>query len=215
VIQDAEIFEGLSFAEQESVLNRGSLRALPKGAFLFRQGEPARKLFVLESGRVRLHEIVEDGRELLVRFVRPGEVFGDRAAIPGANYGASAESDTLVRFYEWTTDATLKLLEEIPRLARNLFSIATRYLRFSRERYRMLATSPAERRIHWAIRELARSFGSHQGDATSITGQHIQQDIADLGITTIYTVNRVLREYEQRGILTRKRGHIVLSPAFR
>ena len=65
-------------------------------------------------------------------------------------------------------------------------------------------------RIHWAVTELARNFGSAQGNATAITGRALQQDIADLGVTTIYTVSRVLRGYEQRGILTWKRGRIVL-----
>jgi len=211
VIEDVEIFEGLSPLEQASVLSRASQRALPKGAFVFRQGELAGELFVLESGRVRLHEITADGRELLVRFVRLGEVFGDKAAIPGSNYGASAGSDVPVRVYAWTTNAIVELMQKVPRLAGNLFTISTRYLHFSRERYRMLATAPAERRIHWAVGELARSFGlAESNHATSITGQHLQQDIADLGITTIYTVNRVLKRYEQRGILTRKRGRIVL-----
>jgi CRP-like cAMP-binding protein len=50
-------------------------------------------MFLLESGRVRLHEINVDGREL-IRIVRPGEVFGDKAAIAGADYRASAERDT-------------------------------------------------------------------------------------------------------------------------
>lgn len=209
-IQNAAIFEGLSPEELNLVISRASVRAVPKGVFLFRQGEPASKMFLLESGRVRMHEITADGRELLIRFVRPGEVFGDKAATTGADYGASARTDTPVRTRAWTTETIVVLLEEVPQLAINLFAIATRYLHYSRERYRMLATAPVERRIHWAVTELARNFGSAQGNATAITGRALQQDIADLGVTTIYTVSRVLRGYEQRGILTWKRGRIVL-----
>ena len=171
-------------------------------------------MFLLESGRVRLYEITADGHELLIRLVRPGEVFGDKAAIPGSDYRASADSDARVRTYAWTTETMVALLEQVPRLALNLFNIATRYLHYSRERYRMLATASAERRIHWAVTELARTSGSTEGNATAITGRTLQRDIADLGVTTIYTVNRVLRGYEQRGILTRKRGRIVLLRAF-
>jgi CRP/FNR family transcriptional regulator, nitrogen oxide reductase regulator len=223
-IQNAALFEGLSLEEVNLVVSRASLKAVPQGVSLkavpqgvslFRQAEPASEMFLLESGRVRLHEITGDGRELLIRFVRPSEVFGDKAAIAGANYGASAGSDTPVRAYAWTTATAVALLKEVPRLATNLFNIATQYLHYSRERYRLLATAPAEDRIHWAVAELARSFGAPQGNATAITGRAVQQDIADLAITTIYTVSRVLKGYEQRGILTRKRGRIVLSHAFR
>ena len=79
----------------------------------------------------------------------------------------------------------------------------------------MLATTPAEGRIHWAVAELARSSGRPQGKATEITDRALQADIADLATTTIYTVSRVLNRYEQSGLLTRKRGHIVILPAFR
>jgi CRP-like cAMP-binding protein len=213
-IQNAALFEGLSPEELNLVLSRSSLRAVPQGVSLFRQAEPASEMFLLESGRVRLQEITADGRELLIRFVRPGEVFGDKAAIPGANYRASAVSDNPVRTYAWTTRTMVRLLEEVPRLAINLFAIATRYLHYSRERYRLLATASAEDRIRWAVAELARNFGSAHGSATAITGRVLQQDIADLSVTTIFTVSRALRRYEERGMLSKKRGRIILSPTF-
>src|ERR1700730_14044849 len=100
-IKDAAIFEELSPDELKLVISRASVRAAPKGAFLFVQGEPAGEMFLLESGSVRLNEITADGRELLIRFVRPGEVYGDRAAIAGAEYGASAVSKTPIRTYAW------------------------------------------------------------------------------------------------------------------
>jgi len=196
-IQNAAIFEGLSPEEMNLVVSRASLQVVPRGVFLFRHGKRASKMFLLESGRVRLNEISANGRDLLIRFVRPGEVFADKGAIKGANYGAWAASDTPVRAYAWTTKTIVALLEEVPQLAINLFTIATRYLHYSRERHRMLATASVERRIYWAVTELARSFGSAQGNATAITGRALQQDIADLGITTIYAVSRVLGDYER------------------
>jgi hypothetical protein len=86
-------------------------------------------------------------------------------------------------------------------------------LHYSRERYRLLATESAERRIRWAVAYLASSIGSSEGNATVVTRRSVQRDIADLAETTIYTVNRVLNDYERRGILTKKRGRIVLSGA--
>jgi hypothetical protein len=63
------------------------------------------------------------------------------------------------------------LLEEVPQLAINLFTIVTQYLHYSRERYRMLATASVDRRVHWAVTELARNFGYTPGHATTITGR--------------------------------------------
>ena len=212
-IQDAAIFQGLSPDDLKLVISRASVRAAPKGAFLFRQEEPAREMFLLESGSVRLSQITAGGRDLLIRFVRPGEVCGDKAAIASARYGASAVTETPVRTYTWTTGMITALLKEVPQLGTNLFAITTRYLSYSRERYRLLATESAERRIRWAVAYLARSIGYSEGNATVVTRRSVQRDIADLAETTIYTVNRVLNDYERRGILTKKRGRIVLFGA--
>jgi CRP-like cAMP-binding protein len=212
VLQNAALLQGLSEYDLQLALSGASVRAVPKGAFVFNQGEPARELFLLESGRVRLQETTAEGRDLLVRFVLPGDVFGDQAAIPDAKYSAFALSETACRVRSWSNVKMAALMERAPRLAFNLFAITTRYLHYSRERYRLLATAPVERRIDWALAELARSIGFSEGRATVIAGRALQKDIADLASTTIYTVSRVLSGYARRGILSRKRGRILLYP---
>jgi len=212
-IKNAAIFAGLSPDQFDLVVNHATLKQLPPGVVLFRQGEPAKEMFLLEQGRVRMYEVTAHGRELLIRFVRPLEIFGDKAVIRGSEYGAFAESQTSVRAYVWTTDSMAVLLEQVPQIATNLFIVATQYLHYSRQRYRMLAAASAKNRIRWALTELARNFGCAQPNSTAITGRSVQRDIADLSMTTIYTVSRVLRGYEQKGILSRKRGRIVLSTA--
>jgi CRP/FNR family transcriptional regulator, nitrogen oxide reductase regulator len=214
IIEDAELFKSLPIKDRDRVLARASMRAVPKGRFIAQQGEPAKEMFLLESGRLRIFEVTAHGHELLIRFARPGDVFGDKAAIAGSHYGAWAVSDTPVHVYSWTTETITALMTQVPQLCVNLLAIATRYLHSSRERYRMLATEPVARRVYWALSELARSFGSANGKGTVISSATLQKDIAGLAGTTVYTVNRVLRRYEQRGMLTTKRGRIILAPSF-
>src|SRR6266404_2984714 len=91
-LQAAEFLQGLSDQDSKLMLSKASEREVTPGATLFRQGEPAREMFLLISGRVRLYELTDEGDDLLLRFVMPGEVFGDKAAIPGENYRASARA---------------------------------------------------------------------------------------------------------------------------
>lgn len=214
-LRNAEFLQGLLEHEFRLVLSRASVRAVPRGAFLFHEGECAREMYLLESGRVRLQQTTAEGRGVLVRFVVPGDVFGDKAAIPGTKYGVLAVSESACRVRAWSNEKMATLMEEVPRLGLNLFTVATRYLHYARERYRLLATAPVERRVDWALADLARSIGIQEGNATAISGRAIQRDIADLASTTIYTVSRMLSEREQRGVLLRKRGRILLYPRTR
>jgi len=213
--QEAAILKGLSAGEMNLVMSRASRRAAPKGAFIFRQGEPAEEMFLLVAGRIRLVETTAEGREVLVRFVQPGQVFGDRAAIAGSSFGASASCDAPVQVYVWTTKTIALLLREIPALSANLLAITARHQHYARERYRLLATASVSRRIRWALTDLSRSIGVRHRNTTILAARAIQRDIADLAGTTVYTVNRALSGYEQRGILSRERGRIILLRALR
>jgi CRP-like cAMP-binding protein len=204
----AELFEGLSPEDFKFVWSRASRREVPRESFLYREGDPARTLFLIETGRVRLYETTDDGREVLVAFLYQGEVFG--AIFADAVYKATTRADTPVRAYSWTAKGMTELIGRFPRLQKNLFELTKRYMYFLRDRYRLLATASAERRVGWALAYLGEKTGKSQEGGVVITGRSVQRDIADLASTTIYTANRVLGEWQQVGALTKERGRIVL-----
>ena len=65
------------------------------------------------------------------------------------------------------------------------------------------------------MNDLARRFGHTQRDGIVIASGSPQSEIADLAFTMIYTVSRVLRMYERRGVLRRTRGRILLLATLR
>jgi CRP-like cAMP-binding protein len=207
-IGHAELFHGLSPADVKLILSRSSRQEVPNGSFLYYQGEPAKTMFLIEAGRVCLQEITEDGREVLIRLIYPGEVFG--AVIADAVYRATAQADRPVRAYAWTAKIVTEFLDRFPQLQKNLFALTKRFMYLSRDRLRMLATASVEHRINWALAYLAERAGRSGVDGIVIVERSVQRDIADLAATTIYTVNRVLSGYERCGILTKQRGRIVL-----
>jgi CRP-like cAMP-binding protein len=209
------MFTGLSLNDVDFVLSRATVREGRRGAFLFRQGESAKQLYLLQSGRVRLRDSATEHRELLVRFVGPSEIFGDKAIIPGSKYGATAVADTPVRIHLWSTETITRLSGEFPKLTANLLAILSKYLDYSRICYRSLATASAEQRIRWAVTQMADRFGQTQGQSVVISGPAVQSDVADLAVSTISTVNRALKNYEKRGLVTLERGRIIVLPTFR
>ena len=68
-----------------------SSAAYPKGATLFVEGQPARGLFVLCSGRVKLSTCSADGKTLILRISEPGEVLGLPATVTGTCYELTAD----------------------------------------------------------------------------------------------------------------------------
>jgi CRP/FNR family transcriptional regulator len=58
---------------------------------LFREGQPAKGVFVLCEGRAKLSVCSESGKRLTLHIAVPGEVLGLSAALSGGPYEVSAE----------------------------------------------------------------------------------------------------------------------------
>ena len=69
-----------------------SLQTYPRGTILFREGQPARGVFLLCTGRARLSVCSEDGRRMTVRVAAAGEVLGLSAALARGSYEVTAET---------------------------------------------------------------------------------------------------------------------------
>jgi CRP/FNR family transcriptional regulator, cyclic AMP receptor protein len=62
-----------------------------KGARLFREGQPARGIFVLCDGHAKLSVCSESGKRMIFRIAGPGEILGLSAALAGTPHEITAE----------------------------------------------------------------------------------------------------------------------------
>src|SRR5436305_12309822 len=85
-------FAGLDTAAVEAVARVCQRRDLKRNDVLFREGEEANELFVVERGRVAIANRSEAGRESLVALMEAGDLFGEMGLFDGIR---SAEARAL------------------------------------------------------------------------------------------------------------------------
>ena len=75
---------------------------VPAGAILLVEGQAARGIFILCSGKVNLSTTSKDGKNLILKTAGPGEALGLSASVSSTNYETTAETVTpcLVNFIE-------------------------------------------------------------------------------------------------------------------
>src|SRR6476659_3913311 len=76
-------FAGLDAPALQGVASRSEQRELKRNDVLFRQGDEAAELFVVENGRVAIANRSDDGRESLVALMEPGDLFGEMGLFAG------------------------------------------------------------------------------------------------------------------------------------
>lgn len=204
-IAGMEPFRGLSGCALDEVAARARVQVLPRGTILFAQGAPAERCHALLAGRVRIAQSGEEGGQLIVRFVGPGEMFGTVALFTDRHY--PAEATTVIDSVEisWTEEELLELLRRHPQIALNLVKIVGGRLREAQERLRELATQRVEQRIAHALLRLANCDAPAAGKSRAIDYPLTRQDIADMCGATLHTASRVVKAWERAGYVTSNR----------
>lgn len=205
---------GLKSNEIQNVLNQASLVTWKKDQFLFREGDPAHSFFLLKRGRVQIRQITDEGNEVLVRLVWPGDVLGTAAAIlPLGTHTVDAQAAVLCQALVWSDRSIQQLMRSHFRLSQNICASVIRNLTLCEGRLRDLATQPVERRIGRAIADICPSLSRSEGGAVIVDSSFRRLCIAKLAGTTTYSVSRILSNWRRLGILgTDRRQIVILRP---
>lgn len=113
------------------LLATSSIRHYPDHTTLFVEGEPAERFYVVLDGWAKLYRLCENGQEVVISVVSPGESFAEAAIFDSHIYPVSAVSITNSRLLVIGADALMRELRENVDLALNMLGAMSRHLRGS------------------------------------------------------------------------------------
>ena len=76
-LRTAPLLSGLSDQNLERVSSRAVRQVLEEGQWLFSQGDPARRFYLVRKGQIRLFRLSPDGAEKVIEIVSPGQTFAE------------------------------------------------------------------------------------------------------------------------------------------
>lgn len=203
-------FAGLSRGQVEAVLAPARVRTLHAGTALFHQDEEAHSFFVLLSGHLRVSKVTPDGRQVLVRFMHPGDPCGIAAAMGWTAYPATATAVVDCTLVGWPSSLWPRLAQDCPGLAMNLMQSLGPRLNDTQARVLEISTEPVERRLAHALLRLAGRAGRPSRQGIEIGFPLSRQDLAELTGATIATVSRIMSAWEERRLIEGGRLRVVL-----
>ncbi|ATN36081.1 Crp/Fnr family transcriptional regulator [Rhizobium sp. ACO-34A] len=211
VVKSLPLFDRMSDEELDRLLSYATSRRVPQGEAVFEQGQPATSFFLLLHGRLKVTQVTEDGQQIIVRVVHPGDLFGFAKALQRTDYPgtaiAAAESVTLC----WPTDLWPNFVEHNPRLAVSAMQTIGQRLEEAHTRIREMSTQEVERRVAHAVLRLARKAGRKEAGGIRIDFPISRQDIAEMTGTTLHTVSRILSAWESLGLVEGGRQKLLVT----
>jgi CRP-like cAMP-binding protein len=216
------VFQHATDDDLNSILENSIPRSIEAGGFFFLQGDAADYLYVLTNGQVKLMQSNPGGQQVNLRTIQPWQMFGALGIVrKEAAYPATAQA------LEDSTALAIKgaflrsLMETRPYLSIDLMHLMTTYIQEMQARYRELATERVEQRVANALLRLAAQTGIHlepetakgSGKEAGIELSFSRQDVAEMTGSTLYTVSRLLSEWERKGVIETGRERIkIIQP---
>lgn len=110
------LLSSLTAALVNDVLGIAVVRSFSRGQNMFLQGDPARFIFVVLEGWVKLYRTTPAGDEAVVGIFTRGQSFGEAVALRTAEYPVTAEAVTDCRLLRLSGEAILERMKERPEL---------------------------------------------------------------------------------------------------
>lgn len=206
-------FAGLDDDALSTVMREARSVRFPKDAAVFEQGAPSTSFFLLLHGHLRVFKLTPDGRQVVIRFVTPGELFGIAITMGHETYPATAAAveDSVVLV--WPNAAWESLARKVPALSAVMMKTIGKRLEDSHTRVVEMSTQQVERRVAHAVLRLAGRAGRKTDEGILIDLPLSRQDIAEMTGTTLYTVSRLISAWEAAGYVRAGRQKLLVVDA--
>ncbi|MGV3771123.1 MAG: Crp/Fnr family transcriptional regulator [Sphingobium phenoxybenzoativorans] len=185
-------------------------RKVKRGAMIQRANETITELFVLRAGRVMSYVILPDGSRQILRVYFAGDFIGSASTV----YSKSPESlvalsDSVLCPFD--KHALRVLLEEHPRVAALMFVLSQMERVALTDRLASLGRSSARARVASFLLDIIDRLRLMDDSITnSFDLKLTQEEIGDaVGLTSVH-VNRMIRQMEADGLISRSNGRIAL-----
>ncbi|MCZ2128259.1 MAG: Crp/Fnr family transcriptional regulator [Anaerolineales bacterium] len=188
------------------------VRSVEEDGYFFMQGDEAAYSYVLASGQVKLMQSNPQGQQVNLRTISPWQMYGAIGAVRKDNpvYPVTAQAMENSAALAIPNSFFRSALEERPYLAFGIMNQMTSYIQEIQIRYRELATEKVEQRVANTLVRLAGQLGVRATDEVKIELAFSRQDVAEMSGTTLYTVSRLLSEWERRGVIKAGREKIIV-----
>ena len=192
-ISRTAFFRELSAGHRDELSGICHLKSVSKRSYLFHEGEKGSDMFLLVDGHIQLHKNTEDGREVVIRVIKPGEVFAEVVLFEKERYPVSARAVTRADVLVFPREGIHRLLKE-EGFRNDFIALLMAKQRYLADRIQELTTQDVEHRFFAFLRT---QYGEKQTIHTPLS----KKDIAAAIGTTPESLSRLIQRLHEEKII--------------
>lgn len=179
----------------------------PKGSMLCLEGQPARGVFILCTGRAKLSTTSAEGKSIILRIADPGEVLGLSAVVSNGTYEATVETLEPTQANFISQAQFVQYLQQYPEVGMKVAQQLTHNCKCAYSEIRALGLSNS---VPEKIAKLLLTWAKQPLNMPGIKNEIpirvtlTQEEIAQFVGTSRESVSRTLSEFKKKGWLRTK-----------
>lgn len=206
-VQRFEVFSEIPSSDCAAVLVDAQEMQIHRNSTIFSEGSPATQVALLVSGCIKITQGCQ-GQEVILRLNGPGDLLGKVGNQTRATHSYTTHAVQSSLALTWETENFEAAMNRFPLLRRNIASILERHLNELEIRYREVSTEKVSSRLSNLLVRLANQVGRRIDGCVEIALS--RRELAQLTGTTLFTVSRLLCQWEAQRIVSARRQVVLV-----
>jgi len=194
-------FKGLSETDLAAVNNHVFEKKAARGDIIVFESEPSDAIYYVNEGVVKAYKTSADGKEQILRIIRPGDTFNDVPILGGVNL-ATAEAMSPVVLYGIKKKDVEAMTHDYPQIAKNIIRVLSQRV----EEMVDLIEDFSFRRVNGRVAKILLENAGNGGKP-----RLTQQEMAAMIGTAREMVGRSFKSLEAEGAIRLEHSRIVIA----
>lgn len=203
------LFSNLQNDDLEKLRFEKSASLYKTGQIVFQEDSRAVGIYCLHSGNIKLYKVDNEGREQIIRFVTPGELFGFSSLIGSRNHLITAETieNSVICFID--NDFFSTLMAKYPNINKTLIKALGELLNYVEDRIISLARKQVRERLAETLLTLCHKFHTEGCEDNNVL-KLSRENLANMVGCATETIIRLLAELREEKIIAIDGRNIIL-----
>ena len=181
--------------------------------YIYFEDDAARKVYLIDKGKVKIGYYTEDGREVVKSILTKGEVFGEKAIL-----GEGKRNEFAVSLSDITSICPISvpvlhdLMRDNQKFTLKVYKFMGFRIRRLERRLQILMFKDTETRLLEFLTELCEDYGfcCEETGKMKIKHPYTQKDMASLIGSSRPTLNLIMNKLKEHGVIDFRRNEILL-----
>ncbi|TAM57675.1 cyclic nucleotide-binding domain-containing protein [bacterium] len=212
-LEQSRLFRGVPLDEVERMADLFHEYDYDPKRLIFGEGDLGDAIYLLKVGHVRLYRLTEDGKEISLALLGPGDVFGELALFEETRRSTFAETLDRAHVCAASIEDFTQLMAHRPQLTMMVAREIARRRTEAETRIAGMTYASVRGRLAAALQHLLGEHGEDlPGGGKRITLRLSHQELANLAGTSRETCTVELGRMQRAGLLEFDREHCIVVP---